>query len=41
MKRTIETLADNGVIRLPQIEVFEKINNLGFTIKVKGESGGI
>ncbi len=29
VKRTIETLANNGVIRLPQIEVFEKINNLG------------
>lgn len=29
VKRTIETLANNGVIRLPQIEVFGKINNLG------------
>lgn len=29
VKRTIETLANNGIIRLPQIEVFEKINNLG------------
>lgn len=29
VKRTIETLAKNGVIRLPQIEVSERINNLG------------
>lgn len=32
-KRTIETLAKSGVIRLPQIEVFEEINNLGFSVK--------
>lgn len=32
-KRTIETLAKSGVIRLPQIEVFEEINNLGFLVK--------
>ncbi|MCH4246476.1 MAG: phage antirepressor KilAC domain-containing protein [Acinetobacter populi] len=44
VKRTIETLATNGVIRLPQIEEVEKINNLGLAIKVKtylftGEQG--
>ncbi|WP_049615531.1 Rha family transcriptional regulator, partial [Yersinia pekkanenii] len=32
VKRTIETLAGSGVIRLPQIEVFEEINNLGLTV---------
>ncbi|MDH0031331.1 MULTISPECIES: phage antirepressor KilAC domain-containing protein [unclassified Acinetobacter] len=44
VKRTIETLAKSGVIQLPQIEDFEKINNLGLTITVKayvftGEQG--
>ena len=44
VKRTIETLAEKGVIRLPQIEVFDKINNLGLTIKISsyvftGEQG--
>lgn len=44
VKRTIETLASKGVIRLPQIEVFERINNLGFTVKdetynFEGEDG--
>lgn len=29
VKRTIETLAERGTIRLPQIEEAEKINNLG------------
>ncbi|HAH5441582.1 hypothetical protein BED19_04205 [Escherichia coli] len=33
VKRTIETLAKNGVIRLPQIEVSERINNLGFNVQ--------
>ncbi|PQJ97574.1 Rha family transcriptional regulator [Chromatium okenii] len=33
VKRTIETLAERGTIRLPQIEVFEEINNLGFSVK--------
>lgn len=35
VKRTIETLVDKGVIRLPQIEDIDKINNLGLNIKVK------
>ena len=44
VKRTIETLANNGVIRLPQIEDSVKINNLGLpqTTKVyvfSGEQG--
>ncbi|MDZ9105897.1 hypothetical protein SNA67_11120 [Escherichia coli] len=44
MKRTIETLAKNGVIRLPQIEVSERINNLGFNVQYEhyvfeGEQG--
>ena len=44
VKRTIETLVDKGVIRLPQIENIDKINNLGLNIKVKtyiftGEQG--
>lgn len=44
VKRTIETLVKNGVIRLPQIEDFEKINNLGLPSKVgvyvfEGEQG--
>lgn len=44
VKRTIETLAEKGIIRLPQIEIFDKINNLGLTIKVNayvftGEQG--
>lgn len=34
VKRTIETLANDGVIRLPQIEVSEKINNLGLPQEV-------
>lgn len=33
VKRTIETLAERGVIRLPQIEISEKINNLGLPQK--------
>lgn len=33
VKRTIETLATRGVVRLPQIEVYEEINNLGFNVK--------
>lgn len=33
VKRTIETLAGNGVIRPPQIEVVEEINNLGFAVE--------
>ena len=32
VKRSIETLAKNGVIRLPQIEVSERINNLGIKV---------
>lgn len=32
VKRTIETLAGSGVIRLPQIEDFEEINNLGLVV---------
>ena len=44
VKRTIETLAKNGVIRLPQIEVSERINNLGFKVQYEhylfeGEQG--
>ena len=44
VKRTIEGLAEKGIIRLPQFEVFDKINNLGLTIKVNayvftGEQG--
>ncbi|CAM3183437.1 Phage regulatory protein, Rha-like protein [Escherichia coli W] len=44
VKRTIETLAKNGVIRLPQIEVSERINNLGFSVQYEhyvfeGEQG--
>lgn len=44
VKRTIETLSSKGIIRLPQIEVVERINNLGFTVKdevysFSGESG--
>ncbi|OBY75273.1 phage antirepressor KilAC domain-containing protein [Acinetobacter gyllenbergii] len=44
VKRTIETLVDKGIIRLPQIEDVDKINNLGLNIKVKtyiftGEQG--
>jgi phage regulator Rha-like protein len=32
VKRTIETLVSQGVIRSPQIEVSEEINNLGFKV---------
>ncbi|HFX4616272.1 TPA: Rha family transcriptional regulator [Escherichia coli] len=44
VKRTIETLAKGGVIVRPQIEVFEKINNLGLRRSVEayvfeGEQG--
>lgn len=44
VKRAIETLAKNGVIRLPQIEVSERINNLGFNVQYEhyvfeGEQG--
>ncbi|EEQ4684991.1 Rha family transcriptional regulator [Escherichia coli] len=44
VKRTIETLAKGGVIVRPQIEVFEKINNLGLHRSVEayvfeGEQG--
>lgn len=44
VKRTIETLVKNGVIRHPQIEFSEKINNLGFPQKISeyvfsGEQG--
>ncbi|HAW7305914.1 TPA: Rha family transcriptional regulator [Escherichia coli] len=44
VKRTIETLAKGGVVRFPQIEVFEKINNLGLRRSVEayvfeGEQG--
>ncbi|EFD8980544.1 DNA-binding protein [Escherichia coli] len=35
VKRTIETLAKGGVVRSPQIEVSERINNLG--VKVQHE----
>lgn len=35
VKRTIETLSSQGVIRLPQIEESEKINNLGLPQRVK------
>ncbi|WP_195431684.1 Rha family transcriptional regulator [Morganella morganii] len=33
VKRTIDTLVGKGLIRLPQIEVAEIINNLGFGVK--------
>lgn len=33
VKRTIETLVKNHVIRQPQIEFSDKINNLGFSVK--------
>ena len=33
VKRTIETLAKGGVVRSPQIEVSERINNLGFKVQ--------
>lgn len=36
VKRTIETLVQRGVIRLPQIVFTETINNLGFKQKTKG-----
>ncbi|END3696474.1 Rha family transcriptional regulator, partial [Escherichia coli] len=44
VKRTIETLVKSGVIRLPQIEVSERINNLGFNVQYEhyvfeGEKG--
>ena len=44
VKRTIETLAKGGVIARPQIEAFEKINNLGLRRSVEayvfeGEQG--
>ncbi|MFW1800853.1 phage regulatory protein/antirepressor Ant [Acinetobacter nematophilus] len=44
VKRTIETLLSNGVIREPQIEFFDNINNLGFNVKnemyvFEGEQG--
>lgn len=44
VKRTIETLAKNGVIRNTQFEFFEKINNLGLRRSVEayvfeGEQG--
>ena len=32
VKRTIETLAKNGVIRLPQIEVSENISGLAIKL---------
>ncbi len=32
VKRTIVTLASKDVIRSPQIEVLERINNLGFAV---------
>jgi phage antirepressor YoqD-like protein len=32
VKRTIESLVEQGVIRNPQIEVFGEINNLGFEV---------
>jgi phage regulator Rha-like protein len=35
VKRTIEALVELDVIRLPQIEVSEKINNLGFLQKTE------
>ncbi|EPK9928408.1 TPA: Rha family transcriptional regulator [Klebsiella pneumoniae] len=44
VKRTIVTLASKDVIRPPQIEVLERINNLGFAVndevyKFAGEEG--
>ncbi len=44
VKRTIVTLASKDVIRSPQIEVLERINNLGFAVndevyKFSGEEG--
>ncbi|MBO2552581.1 Rha family transcriptional regulator [Shewanella algae] len=44
VKQSIERLAKNGVIQLPPMGVFEKINNLGKSIKIKhyvfsGEQG--
>ncbi|ECK9010678.1 hypothetical protein AID11_07220 [Salmonella enterica subsp. enterica] len=44
VKRTIEKLAKDGVIRHPQIEDYERINNLGFLVTDKcyrfiGEQG--
>jgi len=33
VRRTIETLVENGVIRNPQIEFSENINNLGLARK--------
>ncbi|PLI70930.1 Rha family transcriptional regulator [Klebsiella pneumoniae] len=44
VKRTIVTLASKDVIRSPQIEVLERINNLGFAVndevyKFAGEEG--
>ncbi|HHZ0392632.1 TPA: Rha family transcriptional regulator [Escherichia coli] len=44
VKRTIETLAKGGVVRSPQIEVSERINNLGFKVQhehylFEGEQG--
>lgn len=35
VKRTIETLAEKGVIRLPQYVITEEINNLGLNQKTK------
>ena len=34
VKRTIETLAKNGVIRLPQIEVSENISGLAIKLTI-------
>jgi len=34
VKRTIETLAKNGVISLPQLEENKKPNNLGYFAKI-------
>ena len=34
VKRTIETLAKNGVIRLPQIEVSENISGLAINLTI-------
>lgn len=44
VKRTIETLAKSGVIRITQIEFTEEINNLGFKVRreyytFEGEQG--
>lgn len=44
VKRTIETLAKGGVVWSPQIEVSERINNLGFKVQhehylFEGEQG--